>query len=123
MDPIYISELIRGDFQSVLQFKMRGDAIEVFTPFAMENRDIVSVFVRQDGIAFVCAVELDMGRLRKQQKNRREAIERRNGIFHLGNLYYKKVYSPQVIGSAIVDLAEFAVACSWLFGVKPGDEK
>lgn len=122
MDPIYISELIRGDFQSVLQFKWRGDALEVITPFAMENRDIVSVFVRQDGGAFTCSLELDMGRLRPRQKSRREELKQRNHIWNLGNLYYKTVHSPQVIGSAIVDLAEFAVACSWLFGVKPGDE-
>lgn len=122
MDPIYISDLIRGDFRAILQFKWRGDALEVITPFAMENRDAVSVFVRQEGGSFTCSVELDMGRLRRRQKSHREALKRRNGIWNVGNMYYKTVYSPQSIGSAIFDLAEFAVASSWLFGVKPGDE-
>lgn len=123
MDCAFISDLIRSDFQSVLQFKMRGDAIEVFTPFAMENRDIVSVLVREAEGGFHCSTELDMGRLRKNQKTLWEGLKRRNGIWNLGNMYYKVAKRPEVIGSVVVDLAEFAVACSWLFGVKPGDEE
>ena len=123
MDQLYIADLIRGDFQAVTSFKSRGgDILEVSTPFAMANRDVVAVSVQQKGGSFVCSIELDMGRLSPRQKRRREELKRRNGIWNIGNLYYKTVYSPQVIGSAIVDLAEFAVASSWLFGVKPGDE-
>lgn len=122
MDPIYISDLIRGDFQSVLTFKWDGNALEVSTPFAMENRDVVAVLVSQEGGGFLCSIELDMGRLAPRQKRRRAELMEHNCIFAKGNMYYKRTFSPQAIGSAIVDLAEFAVAASWLFGVKPGDE-
>jgi hypothetical protein len=51
MDCVFISDLIRSDFGALPKFKLRGDELEVMTPFAMENRDMVSVFVQQRSLA------------------------------------------------------------------------
>lgn len=122
MNEIYIQDLVRADFHDYPQFKMRGKTMEVITPFTMANRDMVSVFVRENEEGFDCAAQLVMGKLSRSKKRQRNELAEEFGLGRKGDWYYMKVRSPEVIGSAIANIAEFAVAASWLFGVVPGDE-
>jgi len=107
MNHEHISNLIRDDFGILPQFKTRGETLEVVSPACMANRDIVSVYVKeQDGGGYVCAAELKFWRLSHSQKKKRAKlmdeffIKRKSG----SDWFYRIVDKEKLIGSAIADI-------------------
>ena len=122
MNHAAISELLRADFNSLLSFKERGKTLEVITPWTMANRDAVSVFVKEQGPGYVCAIELVFERLRPRKRRQLERLVRYYGLRRKDNWFYKLAGSQETIGSAIFDIACFANLVSWDFPIKPEGE-
>ena len=115
-----IETLVKGDFAGILTFKRRGETLEVITPYAMSNNDVVSVFVTERDGEFVCTVEIGKEMRDRAGRKAWNALLKKFGVKK--NLdtdwFYKKTDNPKCVGSCIYDLANYAMAVSYvMYGV------
>lgn len=112
---------VQNSFSALWQFKERGNAIEIITPYATTSAKFISVFVSTQNHEFIvsdggwideqvydCVLELDNECFQKIHEHYLNSfnIKRTNG---LGDtiFYYKKTNSEKAIASIIMDLSVF----------------
>lgn len=133
-----IFESIKGDFCSLTSYKLRGESLEIITPFSTLNNKIVSIFIKKINNKYVVSdagwTDLNYYDVNISEESE-DIIERiftyykqsfgvstvsdKVGTIH----YYKTCTNPTSVPACVYDLANFVVGAVNCLGIKYKDEK
>lgn len=133
-----IFEQIKKDFCSLTDYKMRGETIEIVTPFSTMNNKFVSVFLKESKSGFLISdggwIDMNFYEIAINEESE-DIIERLMGYYQhgykvestsdkAGTIYYFKLCSNLVdIASCVYDMANFTVGVLNALGASYKDEK
>lgn len=133
-----IHKVIKDDFCALTNYKLRGESIEIITPFSTTNNKFVSVFIKELSGKYIISdagwvdsnyygVDINeesvdiIERIFKyyQQNFEISTTADKAGTLH----YYKTCLNPKDISSNVYDLANFIVGAVNSLGIRYKDEK
>src|SRR5690554_2323879 len=139
MDKMFdIYQSIKSDFCALTTFKLRGESIEIITPFSTLNNKFVSVFIKEIDQKFIIsdAGWIDLNYYNVDISEEFDDIVDRIFAYYqqsfgistasdkAGTLhYYKACTNPQDMPSNVYDLANFVVGVVNSMGIRYKDEK
>lgn len=139
MDKLFdIYQAIKDDFCALTTYKLRGESIEIITPFSTLNNKFVSVFIKELNGKFIISdagwTDLNYYNVDISEESD-DIIERiftyyqqsfgisttsdKAGTLH----YYKTCSNPKDIPTNVYDLANFVVGAVNSLGIRYKDEK
>lgn len=138
MELIKLFEEIKANFCSLNSFKIRGEIIEIITPFSTLNDKFVSLFIKEQNGGFVVTDGgwIDKNTYENPIYDTSEDIINKVIAFNQNNynikttadpdgfiFYYKICNDPSQVPSTVFDLANFVVAVINSFCIQFKDEK
>ena len=133
-----IFKTIKDDFCSLTTYKLRGESLEIITPFSTLNNKFVSVFIKEIKGKYVISdagwTDLNYYEVNISEESN-DIIERIFTYYQqsygisttsdkVGTLhYYKTCSNPRDIPANVFDLANFVVGAVNSLGIKYKDEK
>lgn len=133
-----IYQSIKNDFCALTTFKLRGESIEIITPFSTLNNKFVSVFIKEIDRKFIIsdAGWTDLNYYNVDISEESDDIVERIFAYYqqsfgistasdkAGTLhYYKACTNPKDIPTNVYDLANFVVGVVNSMGIRYKDEK
>jgi hypothetical protein len=136
MDPIQLYEEIKKSFCGLNSYKIRGEVIEILTPFSTLNDKFVSVFIKEQkaGLVVTDGGWIDHNTYENPIYDTSEdivnkVIQHNQNNYNIkttsdpdGILFYYKICTDQ-IASTVFDLANFVVGVVNAFCIQFKDEK